>query len=200
MTVTILTGHEGRIRKGERRSPATEFKPGQHWRKPQPFREADWLLAEYIEKGRSTGDIAQQFGVSDSAVLFWLNHHKIPRRNISQARDLKHWGLTGPANPMFGKFGPECPNYVDGSTPERQRMYSRGIGRDFLRSVYERDGYCCVRCGSPNTGRRSLHAHHIRPWAGNPDLRFDLTNAITLCRACHGWVHSKRNTEKEFIA
>lgn len=49
MSVRIIIGDaleqlrllpDGRFKKGERRSPATEFKPGEHWRKPQAFREA----------------------------------------------------------------------------------------------------------------------------------------------------------------
>ena len=63
-----------------------QFLPGTHWRKEQPFRDRAWLLREYVEHGRSTGDIARQFGVTDAAVLFWLRKHGIPRRDVSAAR------------------------------------------------------------------------------------------------------------------
>lgn len=186
MGVRILIGDalaksDGRFKKGERRSPATEFKPGQHWRPPQAFRDREWLEAEYVAKGRSTGDIAAQFGVVDGAVIFWMQKHGIPRRSVSEARKLKHWGLIGEANPMYGKRGPASPTYIDGSAPERQTLYARSEWRQVVKAVYARDEYRCQRCASAHTRSRSLHAHHIKPWAGNPDLRSELSNLVTLC-------------------
>jgi thymidylate synthase (FAD) len=196
----VTSPRDGRFQKGERRSPATEFKPGQHWRPAQAFRDAAWLFAEYVNSGRSASEIAAQFCVSEGAIHFWLRKHGIPRRSISEARALKRWGALGAANPMFGKTGPANPHYIDGSSPERQRLYARGAGRDFIKRVYARDGYRCVRCSTPKGGPRSLHAHHVRPWAGNPALRFDDDNAVTLCRPCHSWVHSKANIDREYLA
>lgn len=48
--------------------------------------------------------------------------------------------------------------------------------------VYERDDWTCQDCG-----RRGgkLHAHHIKPWAERPDLRYDSENGVTLCPPCH---------------
>jgi thymidylate synthase (FAD) len=100
---------------------------------------------------------------------------------------------------MFGKMGSLNPRWVDGSSPERQRGYAQFKGKTFIKSVLERDGYRCKRCGSGKKCKRGLHAHHIKPWAGNKDLRFDVNNAVTLCRPCHHWVHSKANIAKEFI-
>lgn len=90
--------------------------------------------------------------------------------------------------------------YVDGSSPDRQRMYAKGQGREFLRLVLARDDYRCRRCGAGKTKPKSLHVHHIKAWSGNEDMRFDADNAITLCRACHWWVHSRANINREFIA
>jgi thymidylate synthase (FAD) len=192
--------NDTRIKKGQRLSPATEFKPGQHWRPRKPHWDREWLVREYVEKGRSSGEMATEIGITETALIYWMRKHSIPRRSISEARALKHWGVSGEANPMFGRIGALNPNYVDGSSPERQRGYVQAIGRAFLRAVYLRDGYRCVKCGAANTKPKSLHAHHIAPWAGNPTLRFDLDNAVTLCRACHSWVHSRVNKEGEFLA
>jgi thymidylate synthase (FAD) len=101
---------------------------------------------------------------------------------------------------MFGKTGAANPRYVDGSSPERQRAYASASGKAFIRVVLDRDGYACRRCGSGKRGARGLHAHHIAPWAGNEALRFDPDNAVTLCRACHEWVHSKANASREWLA
>jgi len=197
MTAQILHGDcravlrtlEGRFRKGVHA-----------YRKPRPHWEREWLVREYIERQRSTGDIAADIGCTDANVLFWLRKHGIPRRSISAARLTKKWGAHGAANPMHGKTGALNPRYVDGSSPERQRMYARTEGREFIRRVYARDDHKCCRCGGPKAGPRSLHVHHVKPWAGNPALRFDETNVVTLCRPCHGFVHSNRNVTREFLA
>jgi hypothetical protein len=168
--------------------------------KPQPYWNKDWLQREYVELKRSAGDIAEQFNVHKMAIHHWLRKHQIPRRTVSEARAVKRWGLVGQANHMYGKRGPDATNYIDGSSDERGRLYMRYEGRKVIHDTYARDGFKCVRCQARPRGPRSLHAHHIRPWAGNPDLRFEPSNLVTLCRACHEWVHSKANAEREFLA
>lgn len=154
----------------------------------------------YIGNRRSCGEIARDIGCTEANVIFWLRKHDIPRRTIAEARAVKHWGATGVANPMFGKTGALNPRFVDGGSPERQKMYARCEGKEFIRAILARDGFRCRRCSSKSTGPRTLHVHHLRPWAGNPTLRFDPLNVVTLCQRCHHWVHSKSNTGKEFIA
>lgn len=198
--VTSPRSEKGQFLPGFSASPATQFKPGQHWRKRKAHWDREWLLREYRDKQRSSSEIACEMGCTENAIQFWLRKHGIPRRSISEARSVKYWGANGEANPMYGKTGALNPRYVDGSSPERQRSYAQAAGQDFLRAVYKRDGYCCRRCGAPKTTPKSIHAHHIKPWAGNPALRFDLDNAVTLCRPCHSWVHSRANVNREWLA
>jgi len=177
------------------------FVPGVHaWRPPKPHWNKGWLEHEYLTLGRSAGDIARAVGVTDEAIRFWLAKHSIPRRTVSEARALKHWGADGEKNPMFGRVGPLNPNYVDGETPERQALYHTGAWRRIVREVFARDGNCCRRCGSGGHKDAPLNAHHVRPWAGNPGLRRKRSNIITLCRPCHRWVHSRANADREFLA
>lgn len=176
------------------------FVKGSHWRPQKPHWSADWLREQYAVLGRSTGEIALEAGCTDGAILYWLRKHGISRRSVSDARLIKHWGAVGAANPMHGKTGALNPRFVDGSSPERQRMYARGEGRAFIRAALERDRYRCRRCDEPKRGRRSLHVHHVKAWAGNEALRFDLSNVVILCRPCHSWVHSRANVEREFLA
>lgn len=173
---------------------------GTHWREPKPHWSREWLIEMYVERERSTGDIAAEIGTTDANVLYWLKKHGIPRRSVAGARAIKHWGSFGEANPMHGKTGSANPRFVDGSSPERQRLYVQSKGKEFLREILKRDGYQCRRCGAAKAGARSLHVHHIKPWAGNPSLRFDESNVTTLCKPCHDWVHSKANVEGEFLA
>lgn len=158
----------------------TRFKKGQHWRKPRPFWSKDWLLEEYSAKGRSAHDIAVAFGVGDTAIHFWLKKHGIATRSTSEARKLKRWGSPGPANPMFGRVGPESSNWRGGLTPLRQRWYSTDEWRSVSRRVRQRD-HSCRLC--PSKG--PTHIHHIEPFAAAPLLNFDEGNLILLCVRCH---------------
>ncbi len=56
------------------------------------------------------------------------------------------------------------------------------------RSVIARDKKTCLKCGS----KRKLNAHHVKPWKSFPNLRFEISNGLTLCVKCHREVHSKK--------
>lgn len=53
--------------------------------------------------------------------------------------------------------------------------------------IIKRDGGCCQRClikyGTINS--KDLQVHHIKPRAYYPELIFDETNLITLCKTCN---------------
>ncbi|MEN6571392.1 MAG: HNH endonuclease [Anaerolineaceae bacterium] len=126
-------------------------------------------------------------------------HNENTRRILSQKASKPKPYLMGKNNGMYGRRGQANPHFVDGSSPERQRIYASSEWRSIIRQVYQRDGYRCVRCGATKKGYRSIQAHHIKPWAGNPEMRFDLSNIVTLCHDCHNWVHSNANVDREFI-
>jgi 5-methylcytosine-specific restriction endonuclease McrA len=54
-------------------------------------------------------------------------------------------------------------------------------------SVFKRDDYTCVWCGSRNGNGKTiiLNADHIKPFADYPELRFAIDNGRTLCVPCH---------------
>jgi HNH endonuclease len=182
-----MTGNKGR------------FVKGQHWRSPKPFWERSYLVREYAEKGRSAADIAAEHGCTEANILFWLKKHEIPRRTIAQARLIKHWGSSGPSNPMFGKRGKEAPNWKGGVTPERQRFYSSLEWQAVVIVVFERDEGRCRRCGILPHGHRAIHIHHIIPFEV-AEFRADPRNLVLLCPKCHGFVRSRKNVDHEFVA
>lgn len=57
--------------------------------------------------------------------------------------------------------------------------------REWRLSVFERDGYKCLLCGS----KKNIHAHHIERWADNVEKRLIISNGATLCKACHHQHH-----------
>lgn len=59
-------------------------------------------------------------------------------------------------------------------------------------AVYERDNYTCQECGERGG---KLNAHHIKSWRKHPDLRFTVSNGITLCESCHKKKHKNGRIE-----
>lgn len=169
-------------------------------REPKPYWEKKWLIAEYVKKGRSAQEIATEFGCAETNVLYFLAKHAIPKRTVKEVRQVKKWGLSGAANGMYGRCGADNPRWIDGSSPERQTMYARSFWKELAKTVLERDGYKCLRCKCAHSGGNKLHAHHIKPWAGNPKSRFLLSNIVTVCQKCHNWIHSKANANNEYLS
>lgn len=58
--------------------------------------------------------------------------------------------------------------------------------------VYERDGYACVMCGSKDY----IEVHHKKDFVEFPELRYELSNGITLCKQCHSKIHNSVNQKK----
>jgi len=61
------------------------------------------------------------------------------------------------------------------------------------KKVYVRDGYTCKECGA----RKRLEAHHIKMWAHFPELRYEVSNGITLCKKCHGKLTGEEELHEE---
>ena len=71
------------------------------------------------------------------------------------------------------------------------------IGRDTVAynnwrvRVFIRDNRECKKCGS----KKEIQAHHIKPWSQFKELRYNITNGITLCKICHQRIHRKKGNE-----
>ena len=52
--------------------------------------------------------------------------------------------------------------------------------QEWSKAVIQRD-VACVDCGA----KAPLHAHHVKPKATHPELRFDVSNGVAVCPACH---------------
>jgi hypothetical protein len=149
---------------------------------------------EYVEKGRTSSEIAADFGITDNAICFWLAKHKIPGRAMSEIRRHKHWGAAGEKNPMYGRVGVLNPHWKGGHTPLRQSLYANPEWRKAKRAVRYRDKHCRL-CGS----MRQPEYHHITPFSEAPLLVFDVGNLILLCRECHLKLKGKENRWRKIL-
>lgn len=62
----------------------------------------------------------------------------------------------------------------------------------------ERDNYTCQM---PECGIRGgkLHSHHVKPFRSHLELRFEISNLITLCEECHRKVNYNESRYEELF-
>lgn len=173
----------------QRRNRWNVFCLGHQFGGSKLYHNEKWLRDQYYNKQRTLQEIAKECGVYPNCVSLYAHRFGMILRSASETLQLRG-SVRGKKNPAW----------KGGTSPERQRLYNEGHWRIIVKQIYARDSYKCQRCGEPKNKPRSLHAHHIKPWATNIALRFDLTNMITVCRPCHSWIHSPSNTMKEYLA
>lgn len=66
--------------------------------------------------------------------------------------------------------------------------------REWRTAVFCRDKYRCTQCCKTV----DLCAHHIVRWDDDKTLRYELSNGLTICRACHVKIHFQDNSYTEF--
>ncbi len=88
----------------------------------------------------------------------------------------------------FGKrlSGEDHPHFK----PDARKRSRAGKHGSWARAVISRDNATCQMCEAVGV---ELHAHHIKPYAEFPELRWDVSNGITLCHKCHWAVHTASN-------
>jgi hypothetical protein len=89
--------------------------------------------------------------------------------------------------------GQDAPGYIDGKGVERLGLRSTMDLKRWRYEVYLRDKFTCQHCGDARGG--NLCAHHIKPFAVFPALRFEVDNGITLCDPCHKAEHRRLRKE-----
>ena len=69
-----------------------------------------------------------------------------------------------------------------------KRNYNDPAYADWRKKIFQRDKKCMMPgC----TSKTKLQAHHIKRWADASALRYDISNGITLCAACHKSIKNK---------
>ena len=96
----------------------------------------------------------------------------------------------------LGKTGERSHQWKGGITSAHLAFFGGSAWKSKCRDVWRRDNGHCQRCKE-----RCIRGevHHIASWARHADLRLADSNLALLCYSCHKFVHSKRNTDGEFL-
>ena len=116
------------------------------------------LVYLYLEKNLSMNKIAKLLNVSTSTVSRKLNSLNIK--------------LKSPSERIKGSNNSQWKNKKSDANKHKN-------WREF---VLERDEYTCQACKS---NKKKLNVHHIFNKAKYPELKYNISNGITLCEECH---------------
>ena len=151
--------------KGQRSSPATEFKKGQSaWNEGRKR----WWKSHSFKDGHPTWNKGRKTGL-------------VPRSAFKQGQPSWNKGGTAP-----WAQGARNVNWRGGVSGTHRTIRSSEQYQSWRRDVFIRDSFTCQVCGHRFI---KIVAHHIQSFADYPDLRFDVKNGLTLCRACHCALH-----------
>lgn len=155
----------------------------------EQLRDKVWLATQYATK--STVQIAQEIGATARVVLSWLETHGIESKPRNQHAG-REWSAEVRQNMSAAKKGKRLaeanPNWRGGLVNPNTRLRVSYPSKEWSKKVRERDGHKCVECGAQG----KLHAHHVKHWKLHPELRFEVSNGVTLCPVCHQKAHGWR--------
>jgi transposase-like protein len=132
----------------------------------------------YLQAEQSTPEIAQALGVTPPTVSAWLKSAGIEARSGFTVRTRQKLRLAN--------LGPTRWNWKGGITPDRVRLRVSLDMKLAREACFKRDDYSCRDCGQRGG---KLNAHHIWPFQSYPELKFEVTNLLTLCKHCHDAFH-----------
>lgn len=165
------------------------------------------LAATMYLDGMCLEQIGRELGFSRGGIKKWLV--KMDIEIDSKRRDTKHsgcfkagftpwnagkknaqtaWnkGLTKKDHPSISKMGfqlgDKCVNWKGGVSTANMIIRKSWEHRYWSRRVLERDDFTCQIC---KIRGGVLHANHIKKFSDYPELRFEDSNGITLCKSCH---------------
>jgi hypothetical protein len=107
-------------------------------------------------------------------------------RCSNEKRVISHKGLIKSEETKMkikkANSGANCYNWKGGITPENKRIRHSSEYRVWRTKVFVRDNFTCQICKEVGG---ELQVHHIHSFSKHPELRFDVTNGVTLCVKCH---------------
>ena len=183
------------------------------------------FIAAYPTTGNT--DLAARYGVSIATILRWARRFKL-RKTPEHWAAAQRRRMVGKkrTEATCAKISAKAKGRIiseevkakilqtkikNGTLPRGQKHYKWKGGKPWRRfkdpvyvgwrtSVLERDIYICQHCHKQcKKYERGLAAHHIEPYSSRPELRFEISNGLTLCRNCHLELHKRAPKLKDPI-
>lgn len=144
---------------------------------------------EHIEKKALSRRRGSYFNCIICDKKFWRKPFEIKNGNnkFHSRRCYFRWQIGKSKNITNRRsyLGSDNPNWKGGIKPINLRIRGSKEFRIWRHSVWERDNYTCKKCGKKKSNYIRIEAHHIKPFATFPKLRFSIDNGLTLCKKCH---------------
>lgn len=103
-------------------------------------------------------------------VSIFKGKHHTEESNLKNK--LKHLGMM---------TGERHWNWRGGITPESHELRNTPAYKEWRKTVYKRDYWTYQICGQKGG---NIRANHIKKFADCPELRFEISNGIVICREC----------------
>lgn len=84
-------------------------------------------------------------------------------------------------------FNQKFPFEVDAQAERKTAQY-----KEWRTAVFIRDDFRCQICGKVGG---TLNAHHIKSFSEYPNLRYVVSNGVTLCEECHKDIHRRKGAK-----
>lgn len=122
-----------------------------------------------------------------------LKGRTFSEETIEKLRNHKHT-LETRLKMSLAKRGDKAPNWQGGISTENNRIRHSIEFKEWRKAVFVRDNFTCQKCGAKNSAGHPIiiHPHHIKSFAEYKELRFELSNGITLCSDCHAQEHKRK--------
>ena len=148
----------------------------------------DIIVHDLLNTSETTRSLAQKYGCSDSTIKIIFRKKTTKKQRLHAKKEKQTLSISGD----------KSPNWKGGLTPINEIIRSSARHKNWRMSVFERDDYTCRKCGAKSGIGKTviLNAHHIKEFSLYPELRFELSNGITLCEPCHIQTDSYRGKPK----
>lgn len=157
--------------------------------------DKDTLYELYFIKHLTSIEIGKMFNVSDNTVISLIRKYgyKVPTRsellNIYYTQKGGYEKVRKTQSTMENRVKSSCrqrgisvKDFNGFAVSEEHLARNNTYYKEWVRKVFTRDNYTCQCCG--NRGG-NLNAHHLYNFSTHKELRYEITNGITLCEKCH---------------
>ena len=181
--------HKRRISKAKKGKPA--------WNKGKPMSKEQKVKLSKICKGKKFSEKHKR-KISEANKGRKLSKEHIDK--LRRSRKGHKCSIEAKKKMSESHKGEKSHFWKGGITSKNLKIRSSIEYRLWREAVFARDNFTCQKTGIVGG---SLEAHHIKPFAQYPKLRFAIDNGITLSEKAHREFHKKygknNNTKKQLL-